>query len=202
VHIHCKISTEDYCKKNIDHSNVEEENMVNKVKQSSTPKGHIVKALGFIAITLLALSAGIYTYQSQQHDFETVNGEGYRWDDLKGQWTVINYFAPWCAPCLREMPELNAFSQNLPVNTLLFAINYDRQTSQQATEMAVKHAIEVPIIFATDNTVLPMEKPPYLPATFIIGPEGKVVDTIMGEVSEQDLRERIRELKMALKKTA
>ena len=159
-------------------------------------KAYSLKIVGFIVVTLLALGAGIFTYQSQQVDFETVNGEGYRWGELKGQWTIINYFAPWCAPCLREMPELNAFSQNLPEDTLLFAINYDRQTTSQITEVANKYTIEVPIIFASESTVLPMEKPPYLPATFIIGPKGKVVDTIMGEVSEQDLKERIRKLKL------
>jgi thiol-disulfide isomerase/thioredoxin len=160
------------------------------------------KVFAFVAVTLLAIGAGIFTYQSQRSDFETVSGQGYQWSELQGQWTVINYFAPWCAPCLREMPELNAFSQNLPEDTLLFAINYDRQTSTQITEMANKYTIEVPIIFASENTVLPMEKPPYLPATFIVGPEGKVVDTIMGEVSEQELRERIQQLKTAANKAA
>lgn len=171
-------------------------------KTETKTKAFSVKALGFVVVTLLALGAGIFTYQSQRSDFETVSGQGYQWSELQGQWTVINYFAPWCAPCLREMPELNAFSQNLPEDTLIFAINYDRQTSTQITEMANKYTIEVPIIFASENTVLPMEKPPYLPATFIVGPEGKVVYTIMGEVSEQELRERIQQLKTAANKAA
>lgn len=175
--------------------------MANKLKPSQTT-AHGIKAFAFVAVTLLALGAGIFTYQSQHSDFETVNGQGYQWSELQGQWTVINYFAPWCAPCLREMPELNAFSQNLPEDTLLFAINYDRQTSTQITEMANKYTIDVPIIFASENTVLPMAKPPYLPATFIVGPEGKVVDTIMGEVSEQELQERIQQLKTAANKAA
>ena len=184
----------------------EEEFMQNNVKPIHTIKtdkamAYALKTLGFIVITILALGAGIFTYQSQQIDFETVNGESYRWDELKGQWTIINYFAPWCAPCLREMPELNAFSQNLPEDTLLFAINYDRQTSTQITEMADKYTIEVPIIFASENMALPMEKPPYLPATFIVGPKGTVVDTIMGEVSEQELKERIHALKLVAKKS-
>lgn len=175
--------------------------MENKFKPiQTTAQGK--KVFAFVAVTLLAIGAGIFTYQSQRSDFETVSGQGYQWSELQGQWTVINYFAPWCAPCLREMPELNAFSQNLPENTLLFAINYDKQTSTQITEMANKYTIEVPIIFASENTVLPMEKPPYLPATFIVGPEGKVVDTIMGEVSDQELRERIQQLKTAANKAA
>ncbi len=181
--------------------NLRKTRMANKFKPIQTT-AHGIKAFAFVALTLLALGAGIFTYQSQHSDFETVSGQGYQWSELQGQWTVINYFAPWCAPCLREMPELNAFSQNLPEDTLLFAINYDRQTSTQIAEMANKYTIEVPIIFASENTELPMEKPPYLPATFIVGPEGKVVDTIMGEVSEQELRERIQQLKTEANKAA
>ncbi|WP_420932908.1 TlpA family protein disulfide reductase [Alteromonas sp. A081] len=183
-------------------NNVKPTHTTQALDTKTETKTNAVRGFGFVVVILLALCAGIFTYQSQQSDFETVNGEGYQWHKLEGQWTVINYFAPWCAPCLREMPELNAFNQNLPEDTLLFAINYDRQTSTQLTEMAYKYTIEVPIIFASENTVLPMEKPPYLPATFIVGPEGKVVDTIMGEVSEEALRERIHQLKMAADKAA
>lgn len=168
-----------------------------------------VKAIIFFLIAIAALSGGIFTYQSQQddlnhskeqgYDFVTTSGQEYRWKDLTGKWTVINYFAPWCAPCLREMPELNRFNTQLPDDTLIFAINYDRKTRVELEEMANKFDINVPIIFASDATHLPMKKPPYLPATFIIGPDGELGDTLMGEVTEAQLRERITSLKNARK---
>ena len=95
------------------------------------------------------------------------------------------------------MPELNALSQQLPANTHLFAINYDTQTLEQMQEMKMRFSIELPLIVSEPNTQLPMEKPPYLPATFIIGPSGKVVDTVLGEVSADMLKERLAILKNA-----
>ena len=46
-----------------------------------------------------------------------------------------------------------------------------------------------------EDTLLPMAKPNYLPATFIIGPDGRVRDTIMGEVTASSLTQRLAQLK-------
>ena len=156
-----------------------------------------MKPLFLVVLLIIAALAGAFTYQGLQYDFETLEGETYRWQDLNGQWVVVNYFAPWCAPCLREMPELAAFNQSLPDNTRLFAINYDPKTKPELKAMTEKFAIAVPVIVSSPDTKLPMTKPPYLPATFIVGPDGKIKDTIMGEVTAVHLRQRLTELKGA-----
>ena len=63
--------------------------------------------------------------------------------------------------------------------------------------MTEKFSIKVPVIVNTPDTVLPMAKPPYLPATYIVGPDGKVKDTLMGEITAAGLRQRLIELKGA-----
>ena len=156
-----------------------------------------VKGISVALLLVLSAAAGFFAYKSTQYDFKTLDNSTYRWADLDDSWVIVNYFAPWCAPCLREMPELNALNQQLPANTHLFAINYDVQTLEQMQEMKTRFSIELPLIVSEPNTQLPMEKPPYLPATFIIGPSGKVVDTVLGEVSADMLKERIAILKNA-----
>lgn len=150
-----------------------------------------------ITLFITASLAGFFTYQSLQNDFETLDGQTYSWNGLKGQWVIVNYFAPWCAPCLREMPELASFHQSLPSGTQLFAINYDPKTKAELTAMSKKYDIAVPVIVSSSDTKLPMAKPPYLPATFIVGPDGKIKDTIMGEVTADDLHQRLIKLKSA-----
>lgn len=151
----------------------------------------------FILLLIFAGLAGVYTYQRLQYDFKTLEGESYRWEELKGQWIIVNYFAPWCAPCLREMPELAKFHASLPQNTSLFAINYDPKTKPELKAMVEKFNIAVPVIISNENTKLPMKKPPYLPATFILGPDGSIKDTIMGEVTAAHLYQRLSALKEA-----
>lgn len=155
------------------------------------------KALLLIILFTTAALAGFFTFKSLQSDFETLEGKTYSWKDLQGQWVVVNYFAPWCAPCLREMPELASFHQSLPDDTQLFAVNYDPKTKTELIDMKKKYGIAVPVIISTSDTKLPMVKPPYLPATFIVGPDGNIKDTIMGEVTASSLHQRLNELKGA-----
>lgn len=144
-----------------------------------------------VVLVLLSVAAGGFVYKVTRNDFQTLNGQGYRWNSLEGQWIIVNYFAPWCAPCLREMPELHHFENNAPSNTKIFAVNFDVMSKEDLREMAEEHNIQLDVIYVDESTVLPMEKPPYLPATYIIAPDGKVVDAIMGEVSSDLLNDRL-----------
>ena len=146
-------------------------------------------------VVVLAMIAGVITYQHTQPDFKTVSGQGYRWQSLEGQWIVVNYFAEWCAPCLREMPELNALSANPPENTRVFTLNYDLKSPQALSDMAAKYNIQVELIIASENTPLVVPRPSYLPATYIVGPDGEIRKALMGEVTESGLRETISALK-------
>ncbi len=154
-----------------------------------------VKLIGIIGLMACSIIAGFVGYQFTKADFVTTDGTAYQWHDLEGNWVIINYFAPWCVPCLREMPELHEFNHTLPANTKLFAINYDSLSHSDLVAMLAEHKITLDVIEANEDTLLPMGKPHYLPATFIIGPDGKVKDTIMGEVTALTLAQRLAQLK-------
>ena len=152
------------------------------------------QGLLIILVMLLSATAGVWFYKYNQTDFETLQGGDYKWRDLEGNWVIINYFAPWCAPCLREMPELHHLGDNLPPNTSLFAINYDVLPKDDLQAMADKFGITLNLIMANEETRLPITKPPYLPATYIVGPQGQVQAEILGEVTADMLKDKIAEL--------
>lgn len=154
----------------------------------------ISKSALLIVAMIASLGAGMWLYQYNQVDFETLDGGQYRWADLRGEWVIINYFAPWCTPCLREMPELHHLNKSLPPNTRLFAINYDVLSLDELGAMTEKFEITLNVIVAKEDINLPIKRPPYLPATYIIGPEGDVESTIMGEVTAELLTQKIAQL--------
>ena len=44
---------------------------------------------------------------------------------FRGKWLVINYWAQWCPPCLTELPQLNAFSQEHGNVAVVLGVNFD-----------------------------------------------------------------------------
>ena len=143
-----------------------------------------------IALGVVALGAGMSAFIAQRPDFTTVDGSNYQWRDLQGKWVVVNYFAQWCAPCLREIPQLNQFYRQNNPQIKLFAISFDPASEQQLTDMQQKFDIQFPLI-ATVTGALPMLRPNSLPATFLIAPDGTVAKQLLGEQSAGSLSEAI-----------
>ena len=43
---------------------------------------------------------------------------------MGGNWIVVNYWADWCAPCIKEIPELNDFAKE-NTDILVYTFNFD-----------------------------------------------------------------------------
>lgn len=153
------------------------------------------KAL-ILAVALIAMLAGASSYYWFKADFYTLQGDKHHWRDLRGQYVVINYFAEWCAPCLRELPELNRFNQMIAGDAIkLFGVSFDALSSDALAQLADKYEIGFELILTEPAPSLPLERPQSLPATFIIGPDGKLIKQLMGEQHADDLAALISALK-------
>ncbi|WP_166423839.1 TlpA disulfide reductase family protein [Paraglaciecola sp. 20A4] len=148
----------------------------------------------FSVLIIAGLMAGIVGYSLVRADFTTDDGVSHQWKNYEGQWVVVNYFAQWCAPCLREIPQLNDFYQQYSSDVPMFAISFDAVTPEELAQLKQKFDIQFPLI-ETVERALPMTKPNSLPATFIIGPDGQVKKQLLGEQTAASLRRAIDILK-------
>lgn len=142
------------------------------------------------ALLIIAFVAGLYVADQFRYDFTTLDGTKYKHRNLAGKTIVVNYFAQWCAPCLREIPELNEFHHQLPENVKLFAISYDSLSEQELEQIKQKYDIRFPLIGQIENG-FGFDKPDFLPATFIIKPNGEVAGKLLGEQTVQSLNEAV-----------
>ena len=143
---------------------------------------------------LLALFVGVWSQQQLKVDFTTLDGQGHRWSHSQGKWKVVNYFAEWCAPCLREMPELNHFYQLHKHDIDIFAVSFDPLSNEKLLVLQQKYDIQFPVIDSLNT--LPWHRPPNsLPTTYILDAEGNVQKQLKGEQSAQKLLQTINVLK-------
>ena len=127
-------------------------------------------------------------------DFISLDGQEHRWNNSQGKWKVVNYFAEWCAPCLREMPELNHFYQQYNDEVDIYAVSFDPLNKRQLIDLQQKYDIQFPIINKLHT--LPWSQPPNsLPTTYILDADGKVQKQLKGEQSVQKLIQTINMLK-------
>ena len=58
-------------------------------------------------IKIIQLLFVLVLFGCQKNDIDVYNGSDTNLAKLNGKWIVVNYWADWCAPCIKEIPELN-----------------------------------------------------------------------------------------------
>ncbi|MEG0006794.1 MAG: TlpA disulfide reductase family protein [Aeromonas sp.] len=117
--------------------------------------------------------------------FTDARGKSVSLSDFAGKPLLVNYFAPWCAPCLREMPLLAALHQEGQIGVL--AINYDPASPIELAALARQHQIAVPLMIPVDERSLPFPRPTVLPTSYLLDGHGKLQETLVGELDTQKL---------------
>ncbi len=108
------------------------------------------------------------------------DGQPFDLQDLVGRGVVINFWATWCAPCLREMPALERAQRALGERVKIVAINLGEPRSSVERFLA-RHELSLPILMDPDGHIADAWGVKALPATFLIDSQGKLVDTLLGE---------------------
>ena len=132
----------------------------------------------------------------QNNDIEIFNGSDTNLDKLNGNWIVINYWADWCAPCIKEIPELNEFAKENN-DLLVFTFNFDQLDEDDLKPLAQKFKIEVPSIVTHPRDIWGIQTPPAVPATFFINPDGDLALSLFRPQTKDDLNKIFFDLKKA-----
>ena len=132
----------------------------------------------------------------QNNDIDIYNGSDSSIDKLNGNWIVINYWADWCAPCIKEIPELNEFASEND-DLLVYTFNFDQLDEEDLAPIAEKFNIQVPSLITHPRDIWGIQTPPAVPATFFINPKGKIVLSLFRPQTKDALNKIFSELKQA-----
>lgn len=121
----------------------------------------------------------------------TVDGQTFDLADQHGKWTVVNFWATWCGPCLKEMPELSALDA-MREHIVVVGLAYEDTTVEDMQAFLKQHPVVYPIVLLdVYNPPKDFETPRGLPMTVLVGPDGKVAKTITGPVTAHDIETAI-----------
>ncbi len=113
---------------------------------------------------------------------------------LRGRVVVLNFWATWCGPCVKEMPDLAAIqNQYAALGVQVIGASADTLAEQKAVrDFITKTKINFPVwLGGTTGDMARFGLGPALPGTAIIGRDGKIVAVYQGVIKEADLRKQL-----------
>ncbi|ASA21476.1 redoxin domain-containing protein [Paenibacillus donghaensis] len=118
----------------------------------------------------------------------TITGEKVRLEDYRGRTVLINFWASWCKPCVREMPLLAGVgtSSASSVETLFINVGESKGT---VSDYMKAHEFSFPVTIDVTGRIAGLYRVTALPATFIIDGSGKITQAVLGEVTDLALLE-------------
>jgi len=120
--------------------------------------------------------------------FEDFSGNEINLNNYLGRLVIINFWATWCAPCMREMPSLDTLYQDNNIKNLqIFAVNMEQpnvlKTKKFFTDLNIQ---KLEIFFDPDLNFVKEFKLRGMPTTVLINKKGEEFARIIGEVNFQD----------------
>ena len=137
----------------------------------------------FIFFSLLLLSSPIIAAESNLEALKTPaadftlksnSGENIRLEELAGQVIFINFWASWCGPCRKELPELEGLYQKYKdLGFIILAISNDNDI-EKAREFFEPLSLSYPILFDNKQNVSGLYRVKAMPSSFLIDREGNI----------------------------
>src|SRR4029453_11576116 len=115
-------------------------------------------------------------------ELKDVDGKVHRLADYKGKVVLLNFWATWCAPCREEMPSMQSLRDSLEGRPFaVLAVNVG-EGARAARSFGEKMALRFPMLLDSDMSATRAWSARVLPASYVIGPDGKVAYSHLGAI--------------------
>ena len=134
---------------------------------------------------IASLTVGSAAHSAEPIDFPitTLAGEQQRLSDYRGRWVVVNYWATWCPPCRKELPELDLFSEHHKDDAVVLGINFEDISTEELQQFIDEQFLSFPMFHQRPSRSTPFGRLSGLPTTYLLDPEGAPVAMHTGGIT-------------------
>lgn len=143
--------------------------------------------------------------QSKTYNLKTIEGKTITFEaangvliskQLNGKLVLINFWATWCPPCIKEMPTFVEMQEKYKDDLMIIGVLFEKEKDQE--ELAAflkKYKINFDITIGPENFVLAKDfgNVTKIPESFLYSKEGFLIEKFVGEVNEARLDNYIKE---------
>ena len=122
----------------------------------------------------------------------TLDGKKFDLSKERGHWVIVNYWATWCGPCRKEMPDLSKFAKEREKDVAVIGLSFEETELDDIRKFLKENPVSYPVA-QVDTTEPPkdFDSPRGLPMTYLIAPDGTIAEKYLGPITSEMLSQAI-----------
>lgn len=133
--------------------------------------------------------------QSTQLTIKDIHGRRIRLSDYRGKVVLVNFWATWCPPCRKEIPDLIKLQRDYRSRGLqVIGVTYPPQKLAEVRRFVRRAKVNYPVALGTKETKSLFSSSEALPMTIVIGTDGTIRDIIDGILLPEEFEQKIKPL--------
>ncbi len=125
---------------------------------------------------------------------ETLDGRTLSLAEQRGKVVLVNFWATWCGPCREEIPYLVQLAERYPDHLTVIGVSEDQGSPDAVAAFAGRYGVNYPIVMSTPGIKRAFPGVFALPTSFVVDPEGRMVESHVGLISPVILEQETRYL--------
>jgi len=125
----------------------------------------------------------------------SLEGKTVRLSDYRGKAVLLNFWATWCPPCKIEMPWFVELQKQYgPAGLQILGVAMDDGSPKEIAAFAKEMGVNYPVLIGKEAVGDAYGGIPYLPVSFFIDRNGKVVDKVLGLKGRGDIEGDVKKI--------
>jgi cytochrome c biogenesis protein CcmG/thiol:disulfide interchange protein DsbE len=131
--------------------------------------------------------------QAQPFELTALDGGQVALSALRGRPVLVDFWATWCAPCVEQIPVLNAIHDRHGDGVAVLGVSVDTEGRDVVAAFAAEHDIRYRVLLGSPELARRWGAIGF-PTLFVVAPDGSIASAHVGVATEEELEEALAQL--------
>ena len=166
---------------------------------NKTTKNHTAKQITTSTTNTATIKHPLVGTEASNFELKDMKGNTVKLSDYRGKKVYLKFWATWCGPCRKSMPELNKLVEDKDRDFEILTIMAPGARGEKTEEEFVKWFVQqdyqsVPVLYNPDKSAFADYQVHAIPTEFFVDSHGKIGHVQLGAISNDDAKKIISEL--------